>query len=435
MSEFDVVMEHVSKTYPGGARAVIDFNAQLKHGAFVAMLGPSGCGKTTTLRMIGGLEEVTEGKILIADKDVTDLPPARRDTAMMFQSFALFPHRTVFQNVEFSLKMKGMDRSVRDPRVWEMLEMVGLSTFANRRPRELSGGQQQRVALARALISRPTVLLLDEPLGSLDFNLRQAMMIELKRLQRELNITFIMVTHSQQEAMSLADTVIVMSDALIQQIGTSREVHENPRTKFVAEFIGNNNLFQGRIRSRSGSIVFIESLGQLLYVRVPAGFSHVPIGKDVWFSVRADLMSTGEKQDMANRLQGMYIASEFLGSLETDVFEVAPGQYVHVEQHRHAQERAYKVGEFETLCWHAESGVLLEDSRRPEAVVAVCTGPGEQALVLSELENLDGTSCRSERSVTSNRRDIKFRRSRAACLFVALSDRSTMCRYRGGPDE
>ena len=170
-------------------------------------------------------------------------------------------------------------------------KLVQLGKYAKRKPHQLSGGQQQRVALARALISRPTVLLLDEPLGSLDFNLRQAMMIELKKVQQELNITFIMVTHSQQEAMSLADKVIVMSDAVIQQIGTSREVHENPRTKFVAEFIGNNNLFQGRIRSRSGSIVFIESLDQLLYIRVPSGVRHVPIGKEVWFSVRADLMT------------------------------------------------------------------------------------------------------------------------------------------------
>ena len=181
MAQPDVILENVSKTYPGGARAVIDFNAEIEHGEFVAMLGPSGCGKTTTLRMIGGLEEVSEGTIIIAGKDVTDLPPARRDTSMMFQSFALFPHRTVFQNVEFSLKMKGMEKTARDKRVWEMLEMVGLTTFADRRPGGLSGGQQQRVALARALISRPTVLLLDEPLGSLDFNLRQAMMIELKR--------------------------------------------------------------------------------------------------------------------------------------------------------------------------------------------------------------------------------------------------------------
>ena len=358
------------QTKSGVVAAVDRVDLTIGEGEFFSLLGPSGCGKTTTLRMIGGLEEATAGKIFIAGKDVTDLPPALRDTSMMFQSFALFPHRTVFQNVEFSLKMKGTDKTVRDRRVWEMLEMVGLAGLATRRPRDLSGGQQQRVALARALISRPTVLLLDEPLGSLDFNLRQAMMIELKRLQRELNITFIMVTHSQQEALSLADKVIVMSDAVIQQIGTSRDVHENPRTKFVAEFIGNNNLFHGKIQSRSGSIVFIETLGQLVYVKVPPAIRRVPIGKDVWFSVRADLMNTGEKDDMANRIEGKYIASEFLGSLETDVFEVAPGQYVHVEQHRHVQDHTYKIGERETLCWHAESGVLLEVSRNPADVNA-----------------------------------------------------------------
>ena len=356
MSEFDVVLEHVSKTFPGGARAVIDFNAELKHGEFVAMLGPSGCGKTTTLRMIGGLEEATEGRIFISGKDVTDLPPALRDTSMMFQSFALFPHRTVFQNVEFSLKMKGMEKSARDRRVWEMLEMVGLTVFATRRPSDLSGGQQQRVALARALISRPTVLLLDEPLGSLDFNLRQAMMIELKKVQRELNITFIMVTHSQQEAMSLADKVIVMSDAVIQQIGTSREVHENPQTKFVAEFIGNNNLFQGRIQIAQ-RLDRVRRNARSLALRQGATRHQACAGRQGGVVLRSrGLDEYRRKGDMANRIEGKYIASEFLGSLETDVFEVAPGQYVHVEQHRHAQDYVYKVGERETLCWHAEFG-------------------------------------------------------------------------------
>ncbi len=365
MAENDVVLENVCKTYPGGVRAVIDFSAEIRRGEFVAMLGPSGCGKTTTLRMIGGLEEVSSGQVFIAGADVTDLPPAHRDTSMMFQSFALFPHRTVFQNIEFSLKMKGMDRDERARRVWAMLDMVGLAALASRRPRDLSGGQQQRVALARALISRPTVLLLDEPLGSLDFNLRQAMMVELKKVQRELGITFIMVTHSQAEAMSMADKVIVMSDAVIQQIGTSREVHESPRTKFVAEFIGNNNLFQGTIKSRSGSIVFVEALGQLFYVKVPDFVRHVTIGREAWFSVRADLMHAGDDSEMANRIEGRFITSEFMGSLETDVFEVAPGQYVHVEQHRNIAGRAYAMGDREMLCWRADSGVLLEDSRRP----------------------------------------------------------------------
>ena len=265
----DVALRNVSKTFGEDTRAVIDFSADFVHGEFVSMLGPSGCGKTTTLRMIGGLEDATEGRIYIAGEDVTDLPPSRRDTAMMFQSFALFPHRTVFQNVEFSLKMKGMNPEERTRRVWQMLEMVSLADLASRRPSDLSGGQQQRVALARALIGEPTVLLLDEPLGALDYNLRQQMMVELKKIQRETGITFVMVTHSQQEAMSMADKVIVMSDAVIQQIGTSREIYEHPRTKFVAEFIGNNNIMPGTIRSHSGSLVFVESFGQVFYVRGP----------------------------------------------------------------------------------------------------------------------------------------------------------------------
>ena len=362
MADYDVVLEHVDKTFDGDVRAVIDYNAEILPGEFVAMLGPSGCGKTTTLRMIGGLEEVTAGRIYISGKDVTDLPPALRDTAMMFQSFALFPHRTVFQNVEFSLKMKGMPKEERARRVWEMLEMVSLAELAGRRPHDLSGGQQQRVALGRALIGRPTVLLLDEPLGSLDYNLRQTMMVELKRIQRELKITFIMVTHSQQEAMSMADKVIVMSDAVIQQTGTSREIYENPRTRFVAQFIGNNNLFKGTIRSRSGSIVFVESERNLYYVKVPDYLRRVQIGKEAYFSVRADVLHTGEHPDMANRIEGEYVTTEFMGSLETDVFEVEPGLFVHVEQHRSAADRVYDMGEREVICWPAEVGVLLEQN-------------------------------------------------------------------------
>ena len=360
MADYDVVLENVDKTFPGGVRAVIDFNAEIEHGEFVAMLGPSGCGKTTILRMIGGLEEVTTGKILIAGQDVTDLPPSHRDTAMMFQSFALFPHRTVFQNVEFSLKMKGMPKDQRARRALEMTEMVGLSEFAERKPHDLSGGQQQRVALARALIGRPTVLLLDEPLGALDYNLRATMMVELKKIQRELGITFIMVTHSQQEALSMADKVIVMSDAVIQQIGTSREVHENPRTKFVAEFIGNNNLMKGTIKSRSGSMVFVESEGNLFYVRIPKTMRQVQIGNETHFSIRADLMHTGDHPDMANRVLGSYVTTEFMGSLETDVFEVGKDTIVHVEQHRSLADSAYQMGQKETICWPADGGVLLE---------------------------------------------------------------------------
>ncbi|NKW71522.1 ABC transporter ATP-binding protein [Rhodobacteraceae bacterium R_SAG10] len=364
MPEFDVVLEHVYKTFPGDVHAVIDFSVEIERGEFVAMLGPSGCGKTTTLRMIGGLEETTQGKIFIKGQDVTDLPPSRRDTSMMFQNFALFPHRTVSQNVEFSLKMQGIDPAIRRERVKEMVEMVGLTSLADRKPHDLSGGQQQRVALARALISRPTVLLLDEPIGSLDYNLRQSMMIELKKIQRDLGLTFIMVTHSQQEALAMADKVVVMSDAVIQQIGRSREIHENPRTKFVAEFIGNNNIFKGRIKSQSGSIVFMESENALYYVRRPRDTARVRVGEESHFSVRADLMHTGNRSEMANRITGTYVATEFLGTLETDIFEVAPGRFVKVEQHRKMSSRVYAEGEQETLCWTAESAILLDQPAR-----------------------------------------------------------------------
>ena len=360
MAQIDVELQDVNKIFPGGTHAVIDFSAEIEHGEFVAMLGPSGCGKTTLLRMIGGLEEVTSGRIIIQGQDVTDLPPAQRPTAMMFQSFALFPHRTVVGNVEFSLKMQGMAANQRNHRVFEMLEKVDLVEFADRRPHELSGGQQQRVALARALIGEPTLLLLDEPLGSLDYSLRQAMMVELKKIQRELGITFIIVTHSQQEAMSMADKVIVMSDAVIQQIGSAREIYESPRTKFVAEFIGNNNLFPGVLQSRSGSMALVESNGSLIYVRVVEGVSLPPVGREVFVSVRADLIHTGEQPNMGNRVEGTYVATEFLGSLETDVFEIAPGLFVHVEQHRSAGDREYAMGEREVLSWTADAGVVLE---------------------------------------------------------------------------
>ena len=362
MPQLDVVLTDVCKTFPGGIDAVIDFNAEIEHGEFVAMLGPSGCGKTTLLRMIGGLEEVTSGKIYLSDKDVTDLPPSHRDTSMMFQSFALFPHRNVFQNVEFSLKMRGQSQAERSKPVEEILELIGMTDLSDRFPRDLSGGQQQRVALARALISRPTVLLLDEPLGSLDYNLRQTMMVELKKIQQELGMTFIMVTHSQQEALSMADKVIVMSDAIIQQIGTSRDIYERPQSKFVAEFIGNNNLFSGIVRSHTGSIVVLERGDQLFYVTAGDSNYNIAIGSEAYFSVRADKIQTGAQKDMANRIIGKYLTTEFIGSLETDVFEVAPNHFVHVEQHRKSTERNYRVGDQAEICWPANEGVLFKNT-------------------------------------------------------------------------
>ncbi|NBB97413.1 MAG: ATP-binding cassette domain-containing protein [Alphaproteobacteria bacterium] len=240
----DLEMVSVTKRYPDGALAVDAVSHLFRAGSYVCLLGPSGCGKSSTLRMIAGHESVTDGNILLANKDVSTLPPAKRGTAMMFQSYALFPHLTVLDNVAFSLKMRGIAKPERHRKAAEMLELVDMSDFGARLPAQLSGGQQQRVALARALITQPEVLLLDEPLSALDPFLRVRMRAELKKLQRELGISFIHVTHGQDEALALADEIVVMNRAKIEQAGSARDVFNAPRTEFVARFMGGHNVLR-----------------------------------------------------------------------------------------------------------------------------------------------------------------------------------------------
>jgi putative spermidine/putrescine transport system ATP-binding protein len=237
----DLELASVEKRY-GETVAVDRVSLKIRSGTYCCLLGPSGCGKTTTLRMIAGHEGLSSGGIVIGSKEVGDLPPALRGTAMMFQSYALFPHLSVIDNVAFSLKMKGVGKQERHARAQETLHLVAMERYAERLPAQLSGGQQQRVALARALVTDPQILLLDEPLSALDPFLRIRMRAELKRWQRELGISFIHVTHSQEEAMALADMIVVMNDGRIEQIGTPREVYNKPRTEFVARFMGGNNV-------------------------------------------------------------------------------------------------------------------------------------------------------------------------------------------------
>jgi len=229
--------------------AVDHIDLTIHEGEFFSMLGPSGCGKTTTLRMIAGFEEPTSGKVLLYGTDVTTTPPNRRDVNMVFQNYALFPHMTVAQNIAFGLERKGVGKSDVRKRVAESLELVELTGRERRRPKELSGGQQQRVALARALVNHPRALLLDEPLGALDLKLRQNMQIELKRIQREVGITFVYVTHDQSEALTMSDRLVVMRDGKIEQLGTPRELYEQPATRFVAGFIGTSNILHGIVES------------------------------------------------------------------------------------------------------------------------------------------------------------------------------------------
>jgi spermidine/putrescine transport system ATP-binding protein len=243
----------------GVVTAVDTIDLVIGEGEFFSLLGPSGCGKTTTLRMIGGFEEPTGGQILLHGQDVVGVPPNRRDVNVVFQSYALFPHMSVYDNVAFGLRRKGVTTPETARRVGEMLELVQLEGMQHRRPRELSGGQQQRVALARALVNRPRALLLDEPLAALDLKLRQAMQIELKRIQREVGITFVFVTHDQGEALTMSDRLVVMNAGKIEQLGAPRDVYERPRTRFVAGFIGTSNIISGRVASMDGGTAVLDT--------------------------------------------------------------------------------------------------------------------------------------------------------------------------------
>jgi spermidine/putrescine transport system ATP-binding protein len=258
----DVRIENVTKRFQD-VTAVDDLTLEIEAGKFYALLGPSGCGKTTTLRMIGGFEEPTEGTIYLGDRPVTGLPPHKRDVNTVFQSYALFPHLTVFENVAFGLRRKGVKKGELGVQVDEMLRIVGLAGYGVRKPRQLSGGQQQRVALARALVNRPRVLLLDEPLGALDLKLRKEMQLELKRIQHEMGFTFVHVTHDQEEAMTMADWIVVMNGGRIEQLGEPAELYEHPRTEFVASFLGVSNLLAGVVAGPDS--VRLES-GETLHV-------------------------------------------------------------------------------------------------------------------------------------------------------------------------
>lgn len=275
----DLELVAVSKSY-GTALAVDRVSHLFQAGSYVCLLGPSGCGKSSTLRMIAGHETVSDGAIILGGKDVAHLPPAQRGTAMMFQSYALFPHLNVRDNVAFSLKMKGIDKAERHAQADRLLDLVGMTSFADRLPAQLSGGQQQRAALARALITKPQVLLLDEPLSALDPFLRIHMRTELKKLQRELGITFIHVTHGQDEALALADEIVVMNNAVIEQAGPAREVFNAPKTAFVARFIGGHNVIslpQGRFAVRADEVRMVAHGSEAVVTAIEYQGAHVAL--------------------------------------------------------------------------------------------------------------------------------------------------------------
>ncbi|HEY1161799.1 MAG TPA: ABC transporter ATP-binding protein [Candidatus Dormibacteraeota bacterium] len=266
-ADWVVVLDQVVKRF-GSVVAVDRLTLEIRRGEFFSMLGPSGCGKTTTLRMIGGFEMPTEGVVRLDGEDVTDLPAYRRNVNTVFQSYGLFPHLNVYDNVAFGLRRKKVAAKEVERRVNEALELVSLGGYGKRRRSQLSGGQQQRVALARALVNRPQVLLLDEPLGALDLKLRKQMQLELKRIQKEVGITFVFVTHDQEEAMTISDRIAVMNNGKIEQLGPPEEVYERPATEFVAEFLGASNLLDGTYRGRENGMGLVE-LESGAKIRIP----------------------------------------------------------------------------------------------------------------------------------------------------------------------
>jgi ABC-type Fe3+/spermidine/putrescine transport system ATPase subunit len=307
----------LTKVFPGGTVAVADVNLTIEHGEYVVLLGPSGCGKTTTLRMIGGHEVPTSGQILLDGDSLVGLPPDRRPTTTVFQHFALFPHRSVLENVEFGLKMQGMEKEARRAKAVEALEMVGLQQLADRKPRALSGGQQQRVALARVLVTSPKALLLDEPLGDLDRLLQLRMRVELRNLQRQLGLMFIHVTHNQEESLSMADRIVVMHEGRIQQIADPLTISTRPATELVASFMGDNNIFRGRVASRENGRAVVEA--GPVKVSVALGDGDVQVGSDATVAVRAAAVSVHDDgmlpEGELNRAEPEIVFVEYLGDL------------------------------------------------------------------------------------------------------------------------
>jgi ABC-type Fe3+/spermidine/putrescine transport system ATPase subunit len=351
-------LRKVSKQF-GDVIAVEDVSLRIDGGEYIVLLGPSGCGKTTILRMIGGHEHPTSGEILLDGESLVGVPPAKRPTTTVFQHFALFPHKSVLGNVEFGLRMQRVSKEERQRRARELIDLVGLSEMRFRRPSELSGGQQQRVALARVLVTKPKVLLLDEPFGDLDRLLQLRMRVELRELQRELGIAFVHVTHNQEEALSMADRIVVMEGGHIQQVGSPAEISQHPANVFVAAFMGDNNILRGSVTDTSnGQTLLNASVGAL--AMPTAGGSHER-GEQVTVAVRANCvrLTTGERTGRPNELECIVSAIEYLG--DTIKVHMRAGEHTLLAKlpEQRYPELVELTGKSVTVSWDAEDVQLL----------------------------------------------------------------------------
>jgi spermidine/putrescine transport system ATP-binding protein len=338
--------------------AVDRLSLDIEHGSFYALLGPSGCGKTTTLRMIGGFEQPTEGEIFLGDAEVSGLPAYKRDVNTVFQSYALFPHLSIFENVAFGLRRRSVRGQTLTGQVNEILRLVGLEGMGKRKPRQLSGGQQQRVALARALVNKPRVLLLDEPLGALDLKLRKQMQLELKGIQHDIDITFVHVTHDQEEAMTMADKIAVMNHGRIEQLGTPTELYETPATAFVAGFLGVSNLIPGTV---SGSDTVQLRRGPEVRVRSEALQGRTG---EVAVGIRPEKIALGQGQ--ANALDGTIVEEAYVGVATQYIVETECGRLTVYRQNASPGLNGASPGQRLTLSWSPDSTFVVDSMEGPE---------------------------------------------------------------------
>ncbi len=366
MSEVGISIHGVRKSF-GSVEAVRDISLDIHEGEFITLLGPSGCGKTTTMRMIAGFEEPDAGTILLRGESVLGIPPNKREVNMCFQHYALFPHMNVAKNIAYGLKLKKVPKDERDRRVKEMLTIVRLEGYEERKPGQLSGGQQQRIALARALVNRPAALLLDEPLGALDVKLRKQMQLELKRIQHELGTTFVYVTHDQEEALSMSDRIAVMNNGVIEQLGPPRTIYEQPESPFVADFVGVLNAIEFRIHQIDGPDAVMK-VGEGERLVVPLAGTGASVGGSLLVAVRPErvwLRVGAEPADAhhASRLGGTIGQMVYLGTLTQFHVDTALGRRIIVHELSDGAMSGAHEGDAVTLSWPRDDAAILHDDQ------------------------------------------------------------------------
>ncbi|WP_418747143.1 ABC transporter ATP-binding protein [Frisingicoccus sp.] len=351
--EIIVQLKNVNKSF-GDNQVVKNLNIDIYKGEFLTILGSSGCGKTTTLRMIAGFETQTSGEIFVNGKEVRDEEPYEREVNTVFQNYALFPHMTIYENVAFGLTMKKIPKDEIKKKVTHMLELVQLSGFESRKPDQLSGGQKQRVAIARALVNEPKVLLLDEPLGALDLKLRKQMQFELKRLQKKLGITFIYVTHDQEEALTMSDRIAIMNKGNLEQLSVPRDIYEHPATEFVADFIGESNIFYGVVDEKNASDVRISLENGL----ISAGCADVEENEIVYVSVRPENTAISECPVDGFELSGIIREHVYVGSLTKTIVELFNGNQIKINTF--SKQSVLPEGMQVYVYWNPEDAVVIK---------------------------------------------------------------------------